>query len=114
MRMERRHQVGSGRSRSLPHNSGVTLSNAFRARETSLVAWDGGWVRQAIVVVISYDAMPTEVTCGRCRRQYDSDVQMPVCPHALIADVERERKANTEGPEGNAPVSAASGYRSRL
>jgi hypothetical protein len=41
--------------------------------------------------------MPTDVLCGRCRQRYDTDVQVPVCPHGLIADVERERKARAEG-----------------
>lgn len=37
--------------------------------------------------------MPTDVICGRCHQQYDSDVQVPVCPHETIEKVERERKA---------------------
>jgi hypothetical protein len=48
--------------------------------------------------------MPTDVICGRCRQHYDSDLQVQVCPHELIEDVERFRKAgdkNTCNSEGS-------------
>jgi hypothetical protein len=41
--------------------------------------------------------MPTDVICGLCRKHYDSDIQMSVCPHESIEKVERERKEEKEG-----------------
>ena len=49
-----------------------------------------------IVAVIICPTMATDVICGLCNQHYDADVQMPVCPHLLIEDVERKRKAEAE------------------
>ena len=40
--------------------------------------------------------LATDVICGLCNQHYDADLQMPVCPHLLIEDVERKRKAEAE------------------
>jgi hypothetical protein len=51
--------------------------------------------------------MPTQVKCGVCRQQYDSDRQAPVCPHKSIEEIERERKAKTEEGLGLTPPTEA-------
>ena len=40
--------------------------------------------------------MSTDVRCGRCWRKYDSDVEVPFCPHRSIEVVQAEKKAQTE------------------
>ena len=48
-------------------------------------------------------AVGTDLTCVRCQQHYDSDVQVPVCPHETIEKIHSERKARTEAAEHAPP-----------